>query len=585
MKNKIELKINSNKKSRRDFLSKSLQLGLTASAAWLPTFRVEAFSSATTCAKPINFPTTITLYQQAYENWSGEIKIDGMWTCSPKNEAEVLQIVNWAYANAYKVRPRGNMHNWSPILISPQTTCTAPVILVNMTDHMTKVSIATGKPARITAQTGVQMLNLMQQMENVGLGFVATPAPGDLTLGGVLAIGGHGTAIPAANETPTQGQTYGSMSNNIISLTAVVWDASKKQYVLKVFERTNPESAAFLTHVGRAFITQVTLQGASNSRLRCRSYTDISNDELFAPAGSTGRTFDFYLKQSGRAEAIIFPFTNESWLKVWTVHPQIPLLSRVVLGAFNYSFSDLLPKAISDLVSQISLGAANLTPLFGNTQFKAVKTGLAATLSTDLWGWSKNTLLYIRPSTLRVTANGYAILTRRNNVQNVVNRYFNFYKQKEAEYQKRGLFPMNGPIEIRVTGLDQPSEVTISGAVAPLLSAVTPIPGRPELNVAVWVDNLCIPKTPIAAQFYQELETWIFKEFSGADAVTRVEWSKGWAYTDSGAWENNSIMTNAIPNSLQIGQSLDNWTTAKSIFNQYDPHRLYSSPLHDRLGL
>ena len=42
---------------------------------------------------------------------------------------------------------------------------------------------------------------LLTALEARALGLTATPAPGDLTLGGVLAIDGHGTAIPATGET------------------------------------------------------------------------------------------------------------------------------------------------------------------------------------------------------------------------------------------------------------------------------------------------------------------------------------------------------------------------------------------------
>ena len=70
------------------------------------------------------------------------------------------------------------------------------------------------------------MDTLLASLGAVGLGLTANPAPGDLTLGGVLAIGGHGTAIQANGETPLSGKTYGSVSNLVLSLTAVVWNPS-----------------------------------------------------------------------------------------------------------------------------------------------------------------------------------------------------------------------------------------------------------------------------------------------------------------------------------------------------------------------
>jgi FAD/FMN-containing dehydrogenase len=48
----------------------------------------------------------------------------------------------------------------------------------------------------VVAQTGVTMEALLGFLEAAGLGLVAHPGPGNLSLGGVLAIDGHGTGIP-----------------------------------------------------------------------------------------------------------------------------------------------------------------------------------------------------------------------------------------------------------------------------------------------------------------------------------------------------------------------------------------------------
>src|SRR5690242_6680964 len=92
-------------------------------SAWLPAFRVSPASAQATCSAPPNFPASISIYQQAYHNWSGEIQISALWTCAPRNPSEVLTVVNWAHTNGYKVRPRGMMHNWSPLTVSPDSSC------------------------------------------------------------------------------------------------------------------------------------------------------------------------------------------------------------------------------------------------------------------------------------------------------------------------------------------------------------------------------------------------------------------------------------------------------------------------------
>ncbi|MBE1188482.1 FAD-linked oxidase, partial [Escherichia coli] len=100
-----------------------------------------------------------------------------------------------------------------------------------------------------------------------------------------------------------------------------------------------------------------------------QSYVNIPASEMFAAAGSGGRTFDSFLQKSGRAEAIWFPFTDKPWLKVWTPTPRCPFGARAVNGPFNYPFSDNIPKALSDLLAAINTGHPELTPLLGKLQY------------------------------------------------------------------------------------------------------------------------------------------------------------------------------------------------------------------------
>jgi len=432
-------------------------------AGWLPAFRVSPASAQATCAPPPNFPASIPIYQQAYQNWSGDIQISSLWTCAPRSPSDVLTVVNWAYSNGYQARPRGMMHNWSPLTVSPGTTCSSNVVLLDTTQYLTAVSINTAANT-VTAQTGITMEALLGALENAGLGVTATPAPGDVTLGGALAIDGHGTAIPAVGETPVAGHTYGSLSNLVRSLTAVVWNPGTGQYGLRTFQRTDAPCKALLAHLGRAFITEVTLQVGANQRLRCRSWFNIPATELFAPAGSSGRTLTSYLDSAGRVEAIWFPFTSNPWLKVWSLSPSKPLLSLQVTSPYNYSFSDTISQQESQLISQILSGDSSAATTFGPLQYDIVAAGLVTTFTYDIWGWSKNLLLYVKPTTLRVTANGYAVLTSRSNIQRVVNEFVTRYQARIAAYQAVGNYPMNGPVEIRVSGLDQPADIGLGSA-------------------------------------------------------------------------------------------------------------------------
>src|SRR5262249_32965514 len=153
---------------------------------------------------------------------------------------------------------------------------------------------------------------------------------------------------------------------------------------------------------------------------------------LFAAPGSSGRTFTSYLDSAGRVEAIWFPFTPNPWLKVWSLSPSKPLLSLEVTSPYNYSFSDTITQQESQLVSQILSGTPSAVTTLGTLQYDLVAAGLVVTFTYDIWGWSKNLLLYVRPTTLPVTANGYAILTSRSNIQRVVHEFVTQYQTQIA---------------------------------------------------------------------------------------------------------------------------------------------------------
>lgn len=570
--------------SRRGFVTRS---AAAAAAVWTPVWRIAAADAAVTCAPPPAFPSGVPLYLQAYENWAQQIVTDGLWTCAPQTPADVVEVANWAAARGYRLRPRGMMHGWSPLTVTPGSSCSDRTVLLDTTEHMTAIEVVSTSPGVVRAQAGATMNSLLALLEAHGLGVTACPAPGDITIAGALAIDAHGTAIPAIGEEPLAGHTYGSLSNLIVSLTAVVWDARKRRFVLRRFDRSEHDTKAFLVHLGRTFVAEVELRAGANVNLRCESFVDIPVSEMFAPPGAGGgagpNAFASYLEESGRVEAIWYPFTDRPWLKVWSVSPERPPGSRTVDGPYNYPFSDELPVQVSELATKIVNGAAPLTSLYGNSQYDVTAAGLVATQSSDIWGPSKDLLLYIRPTTIRETANGYAVHCRRADVQRVVSEFSSFFQAHVATYAARHSYPVNMPVEIRVTGLDEPADVGVHGARSGVLSALRPRLDRRDWDTAVWIDVLTFPKTADSVRFYRELEQWFFSNYASYAAV-RPEWSKGWAYGQQTAWSDPVVIGQTIPAAYRAGRrSGDNWDWALATYDRYDPHRVFTNPFHDVL--
>ncbi|MEV4611030.1 cholesterol oxidase substrate-binding domain-containing protein [Kitasatospora sp. NPDC049258] len=577
-------------------------LGVTG---WLLHGTLGPQSASAEVPLPPGLPAGVTPYRAEYRNWSGEIRADQLWTCAPESPEQVVQLADWARASGWRLRAQGHRHTWAPLTVPDATPAAARVLLLDTTRHLTALTLVDGSTVRV--RTGADMEALLAFLADRGLGIAACPAPGELTVGGVLAIGGHGTAVPPAGGQPLPGYGYGTVSNQVVRFTAVVLDPVTDRYVLRTFDRSEPDAAAFLVHLGRAFLTEVELRVGPDQRLRCLSRLDIPATELLAPAGSGGRTLASLVDGSGRVEVIWYAFTEQPWVKVWSAAPARPIAAREVREPYNYPFSDRIPEPVARLAGDILAGAWGSAPLLGQLQYLVTKIGLtgdltdlllgggllrdllsgdalvhllAGGLRSDLWGPSRTLLQYVRPSTLRVTANGYAVLARRADLQWVVGEFAAYYRSLLARYQARGEYPVNGGVEIRVTGLDDPAVVGVSGARAPLLSALRPRTDRPDWDTAVWLDVLTLPGTPGMHRFCRELEQYLLRTFDGTRAGLRVEWSKGWAYTDTAAWAEPELLDRTVPASL--GEA-DGWAEAVSVLDRHDPARVFSNAFLDRL--
>lgn len=525
-------------------------------------------------AAPADFPRGIPLARRSYRNWSEQITVEDVWTATPADPGDVATLVNWAHAAGYRVRARGKAHNWSPIVLPPGTA-PARYLLVDTTAHLTDITIT---PGQVTAGAGTTIDQLLTALERAGYGLLESTAPGDLTLGGVLAIGGHGSGIPALGETRPDGGSYGSLANLVLSLTAIVWDENAGAYVPRTFHRTDPDFGALLVHLGRAFVTEVTLQVIPNQRLRCRNFVDIPAADLFDRPGGNSNTVADLLDRTGRIEVIWFPFTECPWLKVWSVSPAKPVRSRHITEPYPYTFANFITKPESDLLKAIVAGQVAPTPLFTAADYGIVATGLALTDTSDVWGWSRASLLYVQPTTLRIVEGGWAVLTARANVQAVLRAFYLRYQALLHQYQRAGEFPVNGPVEIRITTVDAPNPAT------PLLAPTRPRPDHPEWDTCVWLDIGTLPTTPAAARFYTDIETWIWATYTEPKATVRPEWSKAWAHTSAGAWTSKPLLTGTIPNAFRAGQTeADNWDAVRATLNRLDPARVFSNQFLDTL--
>lgn len=556
---------------------------------------------------PPDWPAGIPVNNLPFANWDGTIAVARIWTCAPRDAEDAAAACNWAAANGYTVRPRGIAHNWSPLILPPGLPADPKVLLIDATKSLNALSLSVEGELgpRVKAGTGATMGELLQFLHDGGgqpapaggWSFPHIPAPAHLTVGGVLAINGHGTAVPNPLEDWNVG--YGSMSNRIVELTAIVTDPANAAdrtaaaYVVRTFKRGEPDTKAFLTQLGRALIVDATLQVIPDYALRCQSFMDIGWQTLFAAPDSGGRpppqSLADFLERTGRVEAIWFPFSEYPWLKVWSNCPTQPAGSRLVTGPNNYPFSDNLPDWVTGLIRQITTDLPSLTPTFGKAMQEITRLGLASEKAGDLWGASKNTLFYVKDTTLRVTANGYAVRLKRSDVQQAVHRFAEKYQAMLAAYDARRQWPVNSPLEIRITSLDTPRHVPAAGGAdpgRPVISslAADAVSERHGWDVALWFDVLTLPGTPWADAFYAEMEEWLLATFRAPFGEVLPEWSKGWAYTrEAGAWKNPAVIDGFRQTLSRERATDDDWTWERSTLAKYDAKNLFRSPLTEKL--
>ncbi|MEM8594813.1 MAG: cholesterol oxidase substrate-binding domain-containing protein, partial [Pseudomonadota bacterium] len=312
--------------SRRQFLKRT---GISFTAISLSTLPMSFMLTGCTDG----------FYKVTYENWSLRMRAKNVRAYKPtatENLNETLpKIAAWALENDYTLRAIGSMHNWSPFAMGEDDDPSA-ILLIDLGNIThTSMDYEGDEYGIVRAGTGIhttkfyEYLNTRRRGNGTAPGYALmhTPAPGDITLGGMLAIGGHGTGVdvPGSDEPK---RLNGSVSNMVLSLTALVWNNESKAYELREFKRGDGIIDVLMVGLGRIIITEVTMQVVPNYNLRCISRFDISADELFNEKEEySENTIASLTRTHGRMEVIWFPYTNNPWLKVWKYSPTKPKYS------------------------------------------------------------------------------------------------------------------------------------------------------------------------------------------------------------------------------------------------------------------
>ncbi|CAG7835695.1 unnamed protein product [Allacma fusca] len=160
---------------------------------------------------------------------------------------------------------------------------------------------------------------------------------------------------------------------------------------------------------------------------------------------------------------------------------------------------------------------------------------------------------------------------------------FQLWKDTRKEV---GADPNFFAVEMRIVSIDDPEDVGIVGAESPAFGQFHPVQGRPDMNVAVVVeiassDILNLPGDEIFLKFlitYEKKLMEYFRSGDGEEAVLRVEWSKGWGFSDKGPNTDRAILKCEKEHG-KVGP----WDFAIDVLKKYDPWGIYASNLTDMI--
>ena len=536
-------------------------------------------------AAPLSGRPGIEVDTIQFSDWSHFIEVPSVPIARVSTPDDVVGVCNWAAQNGYTVRAVGESHNWSPILLASQQTA-AKVMLVDTTKlNSCHFAVVDGVPLA-TFGTGISLESATAYLEtrhNHGTGAAPgyslphMPAPGNLTLGGMLAIGAHGTCVPSGTDEP---DLMGSLSNLIMGFDAVVTDPdhpTPTTYAIRHFDRADTDAAAFLVHLGRAFITAVTLRVVPNYYLQMRClFPDVA--ELFAsPSGGElpAQAYSNLVDAYGRDEVLWFPFTDRGFvqcaeLQSSKIEPQVP-------GPYNYSWMNDVTPLKSDLIAAALHADPKITPGFGETELACAQVTLTDKV---LNGTARDLELYLKDTTLRVTLSGWALQIRRADVQAVASQFFQQLTSAMDTARAGGKYPVNAATEIRCTTLDRQDALGVTGAVPPTLAATHSVaPDDPTLDTVIWFNIAVVPRTLEAYQFLTDLEGWMIDTW-GADQPVRFrpEWSKAWAWSIDGPWTNNARIAAFRATYNQTTEGPLTFESAAATLASYDKANLFTNP-------
>ncbi|XP_076346297.1 L-gulonolactone oxidase-like isoform X2 [Tachypleus tridentatus] len=231
---------------------------------------------------------------------------------APKTEDEVIKIINLAREEKKKIRVVGNGHSPSDI------ACTTDFMI--SLQHMNKVLEVNEESSMIKVQAGVTLQELNEKhLPKYGLALPVLGAVSDVTLGGVVNTGTHGT-----------GGNYGTMSTYVVELELLTSSGQKIQCSREENKEIFLAAACGLGAMG--ILITITYQCEPAFHLEKHQFTSTLREVI--------EHLNLHIKSSEHFRFIWFPHTDSVviWHSNRTNKPitKVTKLQRCISWFWNY---------------------------------------------------------------------------------------------------------------------------------------------------------------------------------------------------------------------------------------------------------
>lgn len=249
-----------------------------------------------------------------FENWSKTFSCKPEYLFQPENEEELLEVLDFARQRGKKVRVVGAGFSPSDI------TCTSEVMISML--HLNRVLKVDKASATVKAEAGVTLkqLNEVELAQN-DLALVSLGAVSDITLGGAISTGVHGS-----------GRNYGIFSTQVLEMEIVTSDGEKMRCSRSENEEVFLAACCGLGAIG--IILTVTVL--------CEPVFSLRENRYACKLGQVLENLDVHLQSSDHFRCLWYPHTDTAVCfhltrtKEDTTKPS--LMSRLYFWFVEYAF-------------------------------------------------------------------------------------------------------------------------------------------------------------------------------------------------------------------------------------------------------